>query len=60
MLSYLNEININLYRNVIIVTKLRGGLLELRANTGRYENQAYGERICPVCNVAIENEFHFC
>ena len=41
------------------MTKLWGGLLELRANTGRYENLAYEERICLVCNVAIENEFHF-
>ena len=55
--SYLNEINISSYRK--IMTKLRGGLLELRANTGRYKNLAYEERICLVCNVAIENEFHF-
>ena len=55
--SYLNEININSYRK--IMTKLRGGLLELRANTGRYENLAYEERICLVCNAAVENEFHF-
>ena len=56
--SYLNEINISSYRK--IMTKLRGGLLELRANTGRYENLAYEERNCLVCNVAIENEFHVC
>ena len=34
--SYLHEININSCRK--IMTKLRDGLLELRANTGRYEN----------------------
>ena len=33
--------------------------MELRANTGRYENLACEERMCLVCNVAIENEFHF-
>ena len=37
----------------------RGGLLELRANTGRFESIPFNERICQVCNSDIETEFHF-
>ena len=54
---YLNEIDINLYRKVM--TQFRGGLLDLRAQTGRYEKISYEERICPLCNDGIENEYHF-
>ena len=54
---YLNEINIATYRKAI--TKLRGGLLDLRANTGRYENIPYEDRICLMCKTSIEDEFHF-
>ena len=54
---YLNEINIATYRKAI--TKLRGGLLDLRANTDRYENIPYEDRICLMCKTSIEDEFHF-
>ena len=54
---YLYEINIATYRKAI--TKLRGGLLDLRANTGRYENIPYEDRICLMCKTSIEDEFHF-
>ena len=55
--NYLNEINIISYRKAL--TKLRGGLLDLRANTGRYENINYNDRICKMCNDSIEDEYHF-
>ena len=32
---------------------------DLRANTGRYENISYEERICLVCNTTVENELNF-
>ena len=54
---YLNEIHTSLYKKVM--AQLRGGLLELRANTGRYENICYEERLCLICNGEIENEYHF-
>ena len=56
--TYLNEINISSYRK--IMTKLRGGLLELRANTGRYENLAYEERICQCVMLQLKMSFIFC
>lgn len=53
---YLNEKIIAPYRHVM--SKLRGGFLDLRVHTGRYENTPYEDRMCPVCNTAVENEFH--
>ena len=43
---YINEIHNSLYKKVM--AQLRGGFLELRANTGRYENISYEERLCLV------------
>ena len=43
---YLNEIDINLFRKVM--TQFRGGLLDLKVQTGRYEKISYEERICPL------------
>lgn len=40
---YLTEIHTYLYRKVM--SQLRGGFLELRANTGRYENISYEESL---------------
>ena len=54
---YLNEINIGTCRKAL--TKLRGGLLDLRANTGRYVNIPYKDRICLICKTSIEDEFLF-
>ena len=39
--------------------KFRGDLLDLRANTSRFEAISYHERICQVCNSDIETEMHF-
>ena len=40
------------------MSKLRGGFLDIRVHTRRYENIPYEDRMCPVCNAAVENEFH--
>ena len=55
--TYLNDNLITLYKQMLV--KFRGGLLELRANTGRFESIPFNERICQVCNSDIETEFHF-
>ena len=34
-------------------------MLDLRANTGRYENINYNDRICKICNDSTEDEYHF-
>lgn len=44
-----------------LFTKLRGGLLHLEANLGRWSQhrKEYETRICPLCNLKnIEDEFH--
>ena len=38
--------------------KFRCGVAPLRLETGRYENIAENQRICPLCRSAIENEIH--
>ena len=45
------------FRKVLI--KFRAGLLNLNINEGRWKNIVLPERICPLCNSDIENEFHF-
>ena len=42
------------------MTQFRGGLLDLRAQTGRYEKISYEEIICLLCKDEIENEYNFC
>lgn len=42
-----------------ILVKFRGGLLDFRVNTGRFESVPYDQRICPICKSEIENEYHF-
>ena len=40
---------------------LRPGTLPIRANTGRYEQIDYNDRICVYCNMnTIEDEYHHC
>ena len=40
-------------------TKLRGGLLRIEVNLGRWRGKNYEKRICPLCNYnEIEDEIH--
>ena len=41
---YLKEISISSYKQVLV--KFRGGLLDLRANSGRFENMPLEDRTC--------------
>ena len=42
-----------------LFTKLRGSLLPLECNIGRWNNVPYNERICKFCNLnQVENEYH--
>ena len=45
--------------NKQLFVKFRGGLLDLKANTGRFEAIRFHERICQVSNSDIETEMHF-
>lgn len=42
-----------------MLIKFRGGLLDLRANEGRFDSIPFHERICQVYNSDIETDFHF-
>ena len=61
--TYLSEVSNELHRRLL--TKFRLGVCPLRIETGRYEirNKVKGvpvsERVCPVCNVGVEDEIHF-
>lgn len=53
------DMNMSL-ENRNLITRLRGALLGIRSNTGRwYENIEYERRICEFCNSGqVENEYH--
>ena len=40
------------------LAKFRCGVAPLRLETGRYEGLTEEERLCPLCNIEIENELH--
>jgi len=43
-----------------LLAKFRGGILPLQVETGRWQNVAWGDRICKLCNQnSVEDEFHF-
>lgn len=42
-----------------MICKLRTSSHQLMIERGRHLNIAMEERICPLCNLAIEDEFHF-
>ncbi len=42
-----------------LLAKFRGGLLDLRGNSGRYDSTPLFERVCPLCNADVELEYHF-
>ena len=54
---YLKEISISSYKQVLV--KFRGGLLDLRATSGRFENIPLEDRTCNLCNMKVETEYHF-
>ena len=42
-----------------MIARLRGGLLPIRVNEGRWNREKFEERICPICNEdTVENESH--
>ena len=55
---FLKDINLFSYKQVL-VNKFRGGLLDLRANSGRFENIPLENRLCNICNREVESECHF-
>ncbi len=54
---YLSIFNDKKLRNVLV--RFRSGILRLRINEGRWQNIELSLRLCPVCNLGIEDEFHF-
>lgn len=55
--NYLFNVKNRVFRTLI--TKFRGALLKLECNVGRYNNIPFENRICPLCQLDIETEFHF-
>ncbi len=39
--------------------KFRCGILPIQLELGRFRGQKVDERICPICNNAVETEIHF-
>ena len=54
--DYFNDNMCALYKQLFV--KFRDGLLDLKANTGRFEAIPYHERICQVYNSDIETVVH--
>lgn len=47
-------------RDVKILMKLRGGMLKIGINEGRWQNVPVENRTCKICNLnVVENEVHF-
>lgn len=55
--TYLNYNLTIMYKQMLI--KFRGGLLDLRTNTSRFESSPFHQSIPQVCSSDIETEFHF-
>ena len=51
---YLNDNMCASYKQLFV--KFRGGLLDPKANTGRFEAIPYHEIVCQVCNSDIETD----
>ena len=49
--------HITSYKQILV--KFRGGLLDLRANSERFENMPLEDRTCNLCNMEVETEYHF-
>jgi len=54
---YLNQSRQYHHRSLLI--RFRGGLLPLMCNSGVYQSVPWEQRICPLCNLGIETEYHF-
>ena len=54
---YLKDIKTSSFKQILV--KFRGGLLDLRANSGKFEGLSIERRFCKLCNTAVENEYHF-
>ena len=54
---YLKDIKTSSFKQIPV--KFRGGLLDLRANSGKFEGLSIERRFCKLCNTAVENEYHF-
>ena len=50
--------NINKYKRSVLA-QFRSGILPLQIEVGRYRNIQLCDRICPMCNLAVEDEIHF-
>ena len=46
------------YSNRSALAKFRCGVAPIRLETGRYERLDVNDRICPICNIGIEDEMH--
>ena len=55
--SYLFNMKNRILRTLF--TKLRGGLLKLVGNVGRYNGVPFQDRLCPLFYTEIETEFNF-
>ena len=56
----MNNIDIK-YGNRKALAQMRCGSAPIAIETGRYRNGGYvpaEDRMCPVCNLGVENEFH--
>ena len=46
------------YSHRSALAKFRTGVAPIRLETGRYERLDVNNRICPICNIGIEDEMH--
>ncbi len=53
----LNTVRIN--RRRLLLAQFRLGILPLHIETGRFRNNQPEERICPIYNTSVEDEYHF-
>ena len=54
---YINSID-NLYSRSLLL-RFRGGILPLLCNKGVYYSIPWAQRICPLCKLDVETEYHF-
>lgn len=54
---YLNNVKIRKFRSAL--AKLRCSAHNLEVESGRYYNTPYENRICKICQLEVETEYHF-
>ena len=52
------SLNIKKYHRSLFA-QFRFGILPLQIEIGRYRNINLVDRICPICNISVEDEIHF-